>query len=282
MSYKAAFFTKTLLLGATCAPLLLTACNSDHGPYPMPSGYMHHSEVYKAPDGPELMVVETEAPGHEMPVPAVAQEEPMVQAAVVPVVAPAMLETEDWQAAADSLIKDLTTNFGKPQLPVYIMPGKSVEEMSLADALANALLAHEIDVSTERGLSPFALSYMIVEPMEVSDSRKMVKIILSDYDKKIAEESGLFHIGPYSETAPKTVSTPSMSPKSSATFKPTPAPMPDQSMNRSAADSPTSLSRPTSTAMSRRNSTSYNKGETKYEDRVVSMPVMDDETSENR
>ncbi len=196
MSYKATSFTRILLLGATCAPLLLAACTTDNGPFPMPSGYAHHSDVYKAPDGPEMMKVNANKPApHVMPVPVLENEEPVVQAAVVPVVAPEMLETDHWQGAADKLVKDMTVNFGKPQVPVYVVPGKSIEEMSLADALTRALLANDVNVSMERGLSPYTLSHMIVQPMDASDNRKMVKIMLNDYDKKIAEESGLFNIG---------------------------------------------------------------------------------------
>lgn len=203
MSYKASSLSKILLVGAAIAPLWLTACTSDNGPYPMPSGYKHHADTYKAPNGPEMTKIAAAAPAENtMPSPQIQYEEPKVKAAVVPVVEPVMLETEQWQMAADSLIRDMVVHFGLPQLPVFVERGKSIQEQSLAAALENALTDQKIAVSKERSISPYALSYMIINPMDADDTRKMVKIKLSDYDKVIAEESGLFTIGGGGEAMP--------------------------------------------------------------------------------
>lgn len=203
MSKKAFSLNRILLVGAAVAPLWLAACTSDNGPYPMPSGYKHHADKYKAPNGPEMTKVAAAAPAENtMPVADIQYEEPKVKAAVVPVVEPAELETDQWQTAADSLIRDMTVHFGLPQLPVYVAPGKSIQEQSLAAALTNSLTKQNIAVSTERGVSPYALSYMIINPMDAGDTRKMVKIKLSDYDKVIAEESGLFNIGADGQVMP--------------------------------------------------------------------------------
>lgn len=192
MSKHTAFFSKSLLTGAFCAPLLLAACHSDSGPYPMPSGYAHHSDVYKAPDGPEMTFEDVrQTRAHEMPVPEV-ESQPPVRAVPAPMVAPQKLDAALWQEPADQLVAGMIDNFGKPNLPVYVTPGRSVEEMELAAALKKSLQSHGVELAAARGVSPFALSYLIIEPMAGNDHRKLVKIILNDYDKKIAEESALF------------------------------------------------------------------------------------------
>lgn len=207
MSYKVASFSKFILLGAACAPLMLAACASDNGPYAMPSGYTHHGDVNKAPNGPELSVIEKRSKENTMPAPDIQAEEPRVKAAKPAVVNPQSLETGKWQTAADTLVRDMTMNFGQPAEAVYVTKGKSVEDMSLAAALRNALTDNQIDVTEQRGMSPFTMSYAVAAPMDRGDSRKMVKIMLSDYDKTIAEEAGLFHVG---HSGHRKMDTPSM------------------------------------------------------------------------
>src|SRR5690554_1255191 len=41
---------RVFLLGA---PLMLAACHSDFGPYPMPTGYHYHDRLPPTPPGPE-------------------------------------------------------------------------------------------------------------------------------------------------------------------------------------------------------------------------------------
>lgn len=37
--------------------VVLAACAPNYGPYPMPAGYTHHGQVYKAPTGPEPRLI---------------------------------------------------------------------------------------------------------------------------------------------------------------------------------------------------------------------------------
>lgn len=128
---------------------------------------------------------------HEMPAPQ-AEMQPPMRAVPAPMVEPEALDPAKWDMAASQLVSAMLENFGKPTLPVYVTPGKSIEDMEMAAALRNALRDHGVEISNVRGMSPYALSYMVIKPMNESDGRKLVKIILNDYDKKIAEESGLF------------------------------------------------------------------------------------------
>jgi hypothetical protein len=55
---------------------LLPACSSNHfGPFAVPSGYVYHTEIYKAPPGPELVLIEDEEEGQMEPLSFWAQPE---------------------------------------------------------------------------------------------------------------------------------------------------------------------------------------------------------------
>ena len=42
--------------------VFLTSCTNHFGPFYIPSGYSHHHEEYKAPDGSELVTIPEKAP----------------------------------------------------------------------------------------------------------------------------------------------------------------------------------------------------------------------------
>ena len=109
---------RVLLLGL---PLFLTACHSDLGPFPMPSGYAHHGKEYKAQDGPEPVLKKIQhmrvAQSTNQTSDAVSADMVMNTDAVMVVPVGA-----GWDDAARDLVMRMIDNFGKPVEPVYVQP----------------------------------------------------------------------------------------------------------------------------------------------------------------
>lgn len=182
---------RVLLLGA---PLFLAACHSDFGPYPMPSGYIHHDKLYKAPPGPEPVLKKIEH-GHIEPAAKPGCEPcamPQAQAEPVMAVAP----DEAYSHAAHDLMTRLVNDFGQPAEPVYLRPATDApHEMHLEKALRAAMAEKGMTVAPAPGLGPFTLNYN-VSSLSVGDgSRTMVAVTLTDTNGVVQEVSGIYSLG---------------------------------------------------------------------------------------
>jgi hypothetical protein len=216
-------------------PFLLTACHSDFGPYPMPTGYKYHDTSYKTPPGPEPVAKNIEdriehihspnyfqlkkvQPTHTMPVeqvsPPVAPElnESMPMFAPEPaLMAPPV--TGSWDQAAFDLVRRLVDGFGTPTESIFVRPapGFSQAEMNLEMSLRKALQDKGLSIAPAPGMGPFELHYSFSDLENISASERiMVNIELRDSQGNVlAQESGIYSSdAPMSMTMPMQMETP--------------------------------------------------------------------------
>lgn len=154
----------------------------------------------------EVVPVETvkavpPAMGDSMAAPQPAPEKTAPEAAPAPetkMTAPApvtAVATQDWSAATNELVSKLIKDFGKPTEKVYVMPGETAAQKAFVTSLSDAMAAQGIPVSDMKDSSPFTIGYKMIGSGSPTDTRKLVKIMLSDTGGKIiAEESGLYAV----------------------------------------------------------------------------------------
>ncbi len=183
---------RILLLGA---PLFLAACHSDFGPYPMPSGYTHHDQLYKAPPGPEPVLKHIEH-GHipQSTKPGCAPCGPSAQGSMPAEMIMAAPPGDAFTYAASDLIARLVADFGQPAEGVWLQPaGLSPLERDLENALRGAMMAKGFNVAAGPGMGPYTMTYA-ASPLGVGDgSRMMVTVTLSAAaDGAVHEVSGIY------------------------------------------------------------------------------------------
>lgn len=183
---------RILLLGA---PLFLAACHSDFGPFPMPSGYAHLDELYKAPPGPEPVLKKID---HQR-VPQSIDNGPAETAVAMSAPAPVdvAMPLGVWDDAASDLIARMVETFGKPAEPVYIQSAATMSgaEMNLDKALRAAMMNSGIKIAPAPGMGPFTLDYAI-SGLDVGDgTRSMITITLKDSGTKVNETTGIYTVG---------------------------------------------------------------------------------------
>ncbi len=196
---------RILLVGACVS---LAACHSDFGPHPMPSGYMHHGKAHKSPAGPEpvwrnikhKMNHEHTKECKDMPNhPAhMTQAAPETVAMSAPRPAP-VVAGGHWDMAAQDLVSRMVAGLGQPAEPVYVRPANptSDAEMHLEKALRGAMLQRNFDLAPAMGMGPYVADYAISPIQGLSDgSRKMVSFSLSSHGQQVAQESGIYDLGP--------------------------------------------------------------------------------------
>ena len=201
---------RILLLGA---PLFLTACHSDFGPYPMPSGYTYLDRAYKAPPGPEPVFKKLDhstapqsvKPGAENCPPETAMStKANMTNDMAPPPAPGAVSSEgEWGYAASDLIRRLVDGFGQPTEAIYLTPGQgTAAEMNIEKALRSEMAARGFNVATAPGMGPYTLDYH-VQKLGIGDgSRSMVTITLNNKGEKVTEESGIYTLGGVAMAAP--------------------------------------------------------------------------------
>lgn len=202
---------RILLLGA---PLMLAACHSDYGPFPMPSGYMHHDKEHKAPPGPEPVLKNIE----HMKVPHSVDDphahphdhdhhakhkammgdhhEPVQMAATMEMGA-GMEVDSSWNMAAHDLVGRLVDGFGQPTEPVYVRPADaaSAAEMNLEKALRGALTQRGFNVAPAPGMGPYTLHYAASHLGVGDGTRMMITVSITGSEGALAEESGIYALG---------------------------------------------------------------------------------------
>lgn len=200
---------RILLLGA---PLMLGACTSDFGPYPMPTGYHYHDRIPPTPPGPEPVRKKIEhmrtaqsvdkngqpcAPCAAEPVAMSSvpsgMESPAITAA--PVAGVSVAPAGNWNLAAADLTHRLATQFGIISEPVFINPASldSPHELGLERALRAAMMTQGYKIAQTPGQSPFRLDYTVSGPE--TGSRTMVRISLKSGENTVSEQSGLYEVG---------------------------------------------------------------------------------------
>ncbi len=191
------------------APLFLTACHSDFGPFPMPSGYAHHNKEHKAAPGPEPVLKKIEHKIETMHIPQSIEttntntKDNMMMAttqAPIPVNIPAPMPpaNSSWDHAVHDLLTRLVDGFGQPVEPVYINPANPVSqtEMNLEKALRLTMMQKNFNVAPAPGMGPFTMRYTASNLVGIGDgSRMIVTLSLMAKDKKMAEESGIYELG---------------------------------------------------------------------------------------
>lgn len=172
------------------APLVITACSADLGPGPMPTGYAHHNEAYKAQPGPRPVMMKKHLLDNQCR--EVREYHPnrdgnaCGEMTVEPMATP--VSGGDWNAAAEDLIGRMVNELGKPMESVYVEPGN---EPGLESALNGAMQARAIPVATAPGVGPFSLQY-IVQPIEGSSK---VNVTLKSIGSAVHEVSGVYEVG---------------------------------------------------------------------------------------
>lgn len=204
---------RVLLLGA---PLMLAACHTDMGPYPMPTGYKYHGQTYKSPPGPEPVWKRIEHMNDPAPAPKKEKCGECMDAASHSAAAPMMMDPGapvggSYSMAAHDLITRLVDGFGQPVDPVYLHPAQSSGsvEMNLERALRDAMMQRGFNLAPRAGAGPFTLHYA-VSGLNVGDAgRQMVTVTLMGPEGTLAEESGIYALdgaaampAPYVEVAP--------------------------------------------------------------------------------
>ncbi|MBU0859935.1 MAG: hypothetical protein KJ667_08350, partial [Alphaproteobacteria bacterium] len=196
------------------APSVIAACSADLGPGPMPTGYAHHKEMYKAQPGPRPVLMKDHM---------LANQEKEVRAyhpngggamGGHDMGMPMMHTGSSWDMAATDLVSRLVNELGKPMETVYVVPGNYPD---LEQALRNAMTGRGIAVHTAPGDGPFTMQYA-VQP--VTDS-SMVSITLMSVGSAVKEVSGIYSIG----TAPAVMAAPAMPVETSAPMPIMPMPM---------------------------------------------------------
>ena len=202
---------RMLILGA---PLMLAACHSDLGPFPMPSGYKHHDKYPQSPPGPEPVMDKihhhlenmqtpksVDKPGHGMHSQPCGEVPPcghQIQPAPLPVVTD-MHTDQAWIDAASDLVRRMTDSFGQPTEPVFIepAPAMSVTDIHLEKALRHAMKNKGYNLAPAPGMGPYSLSYSAA-PLAIGDgTRTMININLLGIDgEPVVMESGVYSLGP--------------------------------------------------------------------------------------
>lgn len=197
-----------LLLAAI---VFLTNCTSDHGPWPMPTGYTYHNDKYKAPPGPEPVFKKWEmehgmsqAPTPPRTIDTHLDNSPAVGGgADMPVAASSPIGNDPrlWQSAADDLTGRLFAGFGKPAEALYIVPSDGSEDSRIfAAALRASLQQRGVPVADTQGGGSFALHTAIASVD--GGGRRLLTVSLYNGPRKAAGESGLYNVtGAYSERA---------------------------------------------------------------------------------
>lgn len=184
--------------------VFLTGCTSDHGPWPMPTGYTYHNDKYKAPPGPEPVFKKwkiehnlADAPGAAAPSMDTHFEDQTIivdSSAVAASPAPVGNDPRLWQKAADELTGRLLAGFGKPNEAIYIVPSNGSEEnLIFAAALRTSLQQQGVTVTQVLGGGPFAL-HTAIAPVDSNGGRHLLTVALHNGPRKVAEESGLYNV----------------------------------------------------------------------------------------
>jgi len=137
-------------------PALLMACSSAE--MHMPTGYVYHNEVYKAPPGPEAGI-QAKVAGQDG---AVASTRGMTymggESTVMenpPAIGPDGLPIGGYaayQGVADDLVAKLMRNLGRPMEPVFVN-----NSSAMAPALRASLTRNAVPVAVKPGDGPFVL-----------------------------------------------------------------------------------------------------------------------------
>jgi len=190
-------------------PLMLAACSADLGPGPMPTGYAHQNEYYKAQPGPRPVLMKKHMMENQCK--EVREYHPNGRgsacgdlAVSTDGAAMSAISSAAWDSAADDLISRMVNELGKPMENVYVVPGS---EPGLEMALSSAMLARTIPVSAAPGNGPFDLQYD-VQPITGSS---MVNVTLKSVGSPVHSVSGVYDIG----------SVPAMSAMPAASVEPT-------------------------------------------------------------
>lgn len=200
---------RVFLLGA---PLILAACTSDFGPYPMPTGYTYHGDVYKAPPGPEPVLKRIEH-ANDAPQPPV-QVDAGMPAQDVYVASPIVVQSapgEAWDNAARELVTRMTGSFGMPTEAVYLRAADmaSPAEVNLEQALRGVMTQSGFQMAAGPGSGPYTLHYAVSPLSGVSDgSRMMVTITLMGRDGAVAEESGIYTLNAMADSSVSVIAPP--------------------------------------------------------------------------
>jgi len=199
---------KALRIILLAIPFFLTACHSDMGPFPMPSGYAHHDKQYKAAPGPEPIFKKIEhmkmpqsipSTHTDRQAPVAITQEPFTTTEPMSVTAS---DNSDWDYAANDLIRRLIDGFGQPTEPVYLQRADNASEkdMNIEQALHRTMTSHGINITPAPGLAAFTLDYE-AHALEIGDgSRIMISVALTRKGTQLAGESGIYSLG---DTPPK-------------------------------------------------------------------------------
>lgn len=213
MVFRKNRFFNTVRMVLVGAPLVLTACHSDLGPFPMPTGYKYHDERYKAPPGPEPVFKkikhdlqeefsEEAADDKTECVKVCHDDEAALKEAPAPAMMPAMapppvaaVREGEWDYAGNDLAMRLIDSFGRPTEPVYIRPAAMAADMELEKALRHALLDRGFNIAPAPGMGPFVLDYAHHSLSVGEGNRHMINVVLTSRGESVAEVSGIYEIG---------------------------------------------------------------------------------------
>jgi len=185
-------YTRALLLGAPLL-VLVTACHSDFGPSPMPTGYKYHHDVYKAPPGPEPVFKKWQ---HDMEIhDQCFKEKICLPRDQMPVMiddgfgGAHMVFDSAWDNAAHELTGRLLSGLGQVHETAYIRPPVNAEEYSFARALMRAMETFGMQVSSIQGAGPYVMDYQLM-PAGTAGTR--VTLWLKASGLVAGEQSGTF------------------------------------------------------------------------------------------
>ncbi len=227
MTIKRSSFKLLIPAAGLCASLLVTACHSDFGPSPMPTGYAHEHSVYKSAPGPEPVIRKSRAEFErrwknleEGPKVSGGDRQAGLQPSLIvgedkagtapdatpphrakkpaPKADPShdRVSSAAWQSAADDLVMRLIRSFGQPREAVYMGSENAAasDTAAFAAALATSFKKHDVTITTHQSNSHFKIDHQqrIISPDQ--PSRRMLTLSLIAGQESIAEQSGIYTI----------------------------------------------------------------------------------------
>lgn len=179
-------------------PFIITGCHKDFGPFAMPTGFKHHQDKYKAPDGPEPVIVKTL---HESGVRDVIphQDDMAVTNAgnIEYVTMPVEFEKQNWGVAVTDVVDRLARSYDFNGKSVYVMMPDSADpnEVAVYEYLALELPLQNLNIGAA-DTSPLTLFYdyhMSPAENDLNNVNQMtLTVTLQENTKIVAEHSSHF------------------------------------------------------------------------------------------
>ena len=212
---------------------ILAGCCAEDGPWPMPSGYTYHNELYKAPPGPEAEDPFKKWGGMGRPMAAdggtigVGRGVPPGDLSLLDsqTVTRVVQTDEDWLAAAGHLLDQMIVNLGVLMEPVWLEPVPGIAPPHAAAfhaALQAGLQNREMVLAPRPGDGPFTLRFNAAPASGGPGSMLMTIDLLTSRLIPTADEGGVYHLG----EEPPPVPAPSMPALTAPGGAPVGAPIP--------------------------------------------------------